>query len=114
MYTHCGTTVWVEAIPTEVQKFVVKGDGQARPSDLHDKLEVQPQNNFTAEEKLEMAMTMAEAIADLHGFQDGIMYVSIFLYMYIFLFVCLFVCLCMCIWRQNIVCSLDFATVLCF
>jgi hypothetical protein len=29
-------------------------------------------NNFTIEEKLQMAIDMAEAIADLHGYQGGV------------------------------------------
>jgi len=41
--------------------------------DLHDEAELKPLNDYTVEEKLEMALTMAESLADLHGFRDGVM-----------------------------------------
>eukprot|EP00934_Nitzschia_sp_Nitz4_P000629 Nitzschia sp. Nitz4//scaffold42_size132992//16750//18247//NITZ4_003381-RA/size132992-processed-gene-0.27-mRNA-1//-1//CDS//3329551664//629//frame0 len=70
-FGHCGTTVWVEAMPLELEPAIVPGDGYIKQVDLHDELDVRPQNNFTVEEKLEIALAMAESLADLHGFANG-------------------------------------------
>ncbi|CAJ1942930.1 unnamed protein product [Cylindrotheca closterium] len=72
MYGHCGSAVQVEAIPYEIEEVIVPGDGYAKAGDLRDELDVRPQNQYTATEKLEMALEMAESLADLHGFADGI------------------------------------------
>lgn len=73
MYSHCGTAVQVEPIPYEVEEVIVPGDGYVKSGELHDEQDVRPRNEFTATEKLEMALEMAESLADLHGFADGIM-----------------------------------------
>jgi hypothetical protein len=73
MFGHCGTAIWVEAIPYEVEEVIVPGDGYIKQEDLHDTLELNPQNDYTAEEKLDMAIAMAESLADLHGFEGGVM-----------------------------------------
>ena len=73
IYGHCGTSVWVEAIPNEVEEFIVPGDGYIEQEDLHDEHNLNPQNPYTAEEKLDIALAMAESLADLHGFKNGIM-----------------------------------------
>lgn len=73
MYSHCGTAVQVEAIPYEIEEVIVPGDGFAKPGQLRDEQDVRPRNDFTATEKLELALEMAESLADLHGFADGIM-----------------------------------------
>jgi len=72
IYGHCGTAVWVEAIPNEVEEVIIHGEGMAKQEDLHDELELKPLNDYTVEEKLEMALAMAESLADLHGFRDGV------------------------------------------
>lgn len=72
VYDHCALSIQVEAIPHEVEEYIVPGSGYIKQKDLHDELDVNPQNDYTATEKLEMALEMAESIADLHGFQDGI------------------------------------------
>lgn len=74
IYDHCGTAVRVEAIPFEVEDVIVP-DGFIKQKELHDESDVQPQNDYTATEKLEIALDMAESLADLHGFEGGIMYV---------------------------------------
>ena len=73
IFGHCGTGVWVEAIPYEVEEVIVPGDGYIKQEDLHDKDDVKPQNDYTPTEKLETALVMAESIADLHGFEGGVM-----------------------------------------
>lgn len=73
IYGHCGETVLVEAIPFEVEEYIVPGDGYIKQEDLHDKVDVTPLNKYTIEEKLQTAIEMAESLADLHGFKDGVM-----------------------------------------
>jgi len=72
IYGHCGSAVWVEAIPHEVEEVIIHGDGMANPEDLHYESELNSLNNYTVEEKLDMALTMAESLADLHGFHGGV------------------------------------------
>jgi hypothetical protein len=72
-YAHCGTTVLVEPLPFEVEEYVVPGEGYIKQEELHDEVDVTPLNNFTIEEKLHTALEMAESLADLHGFKDGVM-----------------------------------------
>ena len=72
IYGHCGYSVSVEAIPHEVEEYIVPGEGMIKQEELHDQDDVNPQNDYTATEKLEMALSMAESIADLHGFEDGL------------------------------------------
>jgi len=71
LYGHCGASVLTENLPIEVEENVVP-NGYIHTSELQDKDDVQPQNTFTPSEKLDMALRMAEALADLHGFKDGI------------------------------------------
>eukprot|EP00957_Ditylum_brightwellii_P104480 7959368-Ditylum_brightwellii.AAC.1 len=54
----------------ELEEFVVPY-GFIDQKDLNDKDDVDPQNKFTATEKLNIALAMAESLADLHGFKDG-------------------------------------------
>ena len=73
MYGHCGTSIWAEAIPYEVEEYVVPGEGYIQQKDLHDQDELKPQNKYNVHQKLTMALEMAESLADLHGFEDGVM-----------------------------------------
>jgi serine/threonine protein kinase len=72
MYGLCGASVTVQPIPYNVEEYVIHGKGMMKPKDLHDEDDVKPQNNYSATEKLEMALEMAESIAELHGFPDGV------------------------------------------
>jgi hypothetical protein len=74
IYGHCGSAVLVEAIPFEVEEVIIHGDGFLKPRNKND--ENSPLESFspyTPDEKLDIAIQMAESIADLHGFSDGIM-----------------------------------------
>jgi len=71
IYGHCAYSVWVEAIPHEVEEVIVKGEGMAKQEDLY-KDGFESLNDYTVEEKLDMAIDMAESLADLHGFKDGV------------------------------------------
>ena len=44
-----------------------------KKENLKDETDVNPQNDYTGTEKLEMALVMAESLADLHGFEEGVM-----------------------------------------
>jgi len=70
IFGHCGGTVWVEALIHEVEEVIVHGNGMAKQEDLPK--ELTPLNDYTVEEKLDIALAMAESLADLHGFRDGV------------------------------------------
>jgi len=71
IYGHCATSIYSEFLPKEAEEFIIIGDGDG--SDLNDKDDVDPKNLFSISEKLDMALQMAESIADLHGFKDGVL-----------------------------------------
>jgi serine/threonine protein kinase len=73
IYGTCGLGIISEFFPHgDMESVVVTGDGSMKAKKLHDGYELQPQNNLTAIEKLEIATQMAEALADLHGNKGGI------------------------------------------
>lgn len=74
IYGHCATSVHVEPVAYEVEEYVVPGSGYMKQKELKDSHDVDPQNDYTATEKLEMALEMAESIAELHGFKVGTSY----------------------------------------
>ena len=52
--------------------FLGGDDGDMMSKDLHDDAELKPQNNLTGNEKLVLALEMAEAVAVLHGHEGGL------------------------------------------
>ena len=72
MYGHCAFSVTVEAIDNEMEKYIIPGSGYADPEDLDDSEDVDPKNGYTVPEKLDIALAMAESLADLHGFAEGV------------------------------------------
>lgn len=72
IYGHCGTSVITEALPIEIESNVIAGEGYISSNPLHDSKHVDPKNDLTPREKLTLALEMAEAIAELHGFKDGL------------------------------------------
>ena len=71
IYGACSTSVAVEPALYDVYDSILPRDYIDPEKDLHDEFDVDPQNNFTAEEKLDIALTMAESLADMHGFEGG-------------------------------------------
>jgi hypothetical protein len=74
MYGHCGTSIFAEHMKEDVTPDIVPGHGYMLQKDL-DKLEttdVHPMNNLTLVEKLDMALVMAESLADIHGYKGGV------------------------------------------
>ena len=73
MYGHCGLSILAEWLPGgDLESMAVPTSGFIKQEDLHDEMDVNPQNNLTAIEKLVIAKEMAEALAVLHGFSEGI------------------------------------------
>jgi hypothetical protein len=58
-------------MPHEVEEIIIKGEGMAKQENLPK--ELTSFNDYTIEEKLDLALSMAESLADLHGFRDGVM-----------------------------------------
>jgi hypothetical protein len=73
IYGHCGSAVWVEAMSYEVEEIIIHGDGYLKQGDRNDGSPLESFSAYTPAEKLNIAIQMAESIADLHGFADGIM-----------------------------------------
>lgn len=71
IYGHCATSVFSEYLPVEAEKLIIPHSGMGKH--LHDEEEVKPQNKLTPSHQLKLALEMAESIADLHGFQDGVL-----------------------------------------
>ena len=71
-YGHCGFSIMAEAVQNELEELIVPNSGYADKEDLDDSQDVDPFNDFSPPEKLDIALAMAESIADLHGFEDGI------------------------------------------
>lgn len=76
IYGHCGFSVTAEVVPIEFEEVVVDHGGNGMYSrkkvENRNKGGIRPYNDFTPSEKLEFALEMAESLADLHGFEDGI------------------------------------------
>mmetsp|Transcript_2823 Transcript_2823/g.5888 ORF Transcript_2823/g.5888 Transcript_2823/m.5888 type:complete len:687 (-) Transcript_2823:20-2080(-) len=76
IYGHCGFSVTAEVVPIEFEEVVVDhgGDGMYSQKKVEKRNQdgIRPYNDFTPTEKLEFALEMAESLADLHGFEDGV------------------------------------------
>lgn len=71
IYGHCSTSMGVELVENEIEEHIVP-KGYMKQHELHDEKDVQPQNPFSPTEKLQIALQMAESIAELHGFKGGV------------------------------------------
>ena len=67
IYGHCGASVLVESLPFEVEEVIVPGDGWIKQEQLNDSQDLDIKNHYNASEKLDIALSMAEGIAELHG-----------------------------------------------
>ena len=68
IYGHGGLTILSETMPHEVAHSIVPGTRLRKQQSYYNNLDVMSANNITAEEKLDMAIEMAESLADLRGF----------------------------------------------
>ena len=73
IYGFCGVGILSEFFyHGDIEGDVTGGDGgYMHPADLHDETELKPQNNLTGIQKLVLSLEMAEALADLHGYPNG-------------------------------------------
>jgi hypothetical protein len=79
IYGHCAFSVLTEDMYEEMEFKIIEGEGYATAKQIAAwesnavvPRDVVPRNNFTATEKLDIALAMAESISDLHGFRDGV------------------------------------------
>lgn len=72
MFGHCAMSILVEPMPFELEEYIVPGSGMMQQVELDKYNDVHPMNDYTVPEKLEMALAMAESIADLHGYEGGV------------------------------------------
>jgi serine/threonine protein kinase len=72
IFGHCGTSILAETMPKEISEQIIPASGHAQQAELEHISDVRPKNNFTLMEKLNIALTMSESIADMHGFDGGV------------------------------------------
>jgi serine/threonine protein kinase len=72
IYGYCGTSVLVEAMASEVAySRIIPSDGLASQAELDNLDDAYPRNNLTIGEKLQLSLSMAESLVDLHEFREG-------------------------------------------
>mmetsp|Transcript_31945 Transcript_31945/g.70203 ORF Transcript_31945/g.70203 Transcript_31945/m.70203 type:complete len:592 (+) Transcript_31945:254-2029(+) len=69
IYGHCAVTVYTETLPGEIESNAVP-HSHMKQSEVDKNFG--PQNDWSPELKLSLALGFAEALADLHGFKDGV------------------------------------------
>lgn len=69
LYGYCGTTVAIEPIPYEVEEYVIPGTGYRK--DVVGSTDRVSANEYTVDEKWDMAIQMGESIAVLHNYKGG-------------------------------------------
>lgn len=72
VHGHCAFSVVTESLPGEMWDDVVPTHNVIDEGDLHDKDGVDNKNGMSPIEKLKLALNIAEALSDLHGFKDGV------------------------------------------
>ena len=72
IYGHCGVSVFTESLPGEIEQNAVPGDTRGHMKQREVDKHFGPQNNWSPELKLSLALLFAEAIADLHGYVGGV------------------------------------------
>lgn len=74
IYGHCAFSTLVEVVPIEFEQAMVYEEGYQEYEVVEKRNEngIRPFNNFTSSQKLGFALEMAESLAELHGFEDGV------------------------------------------
>ena len=74
IYGHCAYSTMAEVVPIEFEERAVPGEGYESQKSVEKRNTdgIRPYNNFTSTQKLVFALEMAESLADLHGFEDGV------------------------------------------
>src|SRR6056300_216331 len=71
IYGFCGQGILSEFFyHGDIERFAIPGDGHEDQD--YDREELEPQNDLTGKQKLILALEMAEGIAVLHGYSEGI------------------------------------------
>ncbi len=77
VYGHCAVSVLTEYLPKELDGIAAPYVSRYRQTKIVAKQKkennIKPINNLSVHEKLDITIQMAEAIADLHGFKDGVL-----------------------------------------
>lgn len=73
VFGHCATSVLTEFLPKELEGITTPFTSKTRQTNKYrrqiEEHKVAPLNSLTMHEKLKIAIQMAEALADLHGFR---------------------------------------------
>jgi len=76
VYGHCAVSVLTEFLPKELDGIAAPFESRRRQTRIVERQkeenDIKPINNLSIQEKLVISIQMAEAIADLHGFKDGV------------------------------------------
>lgn len=72
IYGFCGVGILSELFLHGDVEDLIDPVGNIKQEDLHDEDEVKPQNNLTSTQKLVIALEMAEGLAVLHGYKNGL------------------------------------------
>eukprot|EP00553_Chaetoceros_curvisetus_P003144 CAMPEP_0204615674 /NCGR_PEP_ID=MMETSP0717-20131115/3110_1 /ASSEMBLY_ACC=CAM_ASM_000666 /TAXON_ID=230516 /ORGANISM="Chaetoceros curvisetus" /LENGTH=409 /DNA_ID=CAMNT_0051628673 /DNA_START=269 /DNA_END=1495 /DNA_ORIENTATION=- len=71
IYGHCATSINSEFLPKEIEGMIIPTEGEG--SDIKEGGDVEIFNDLTPSMRLDISLQMAESIADLHGFKDGVL-----------------------------------------
>jgi hypothetical protein len=73
IYGFCGLSMMSEYLSMgDLMQHATPGGDRVNPVELNDSEDVDPQNYFSATEKLTLSLEMAEAIALLHSYKGGV------------------------------------------
>lgn len=67
IYGHCSGTVVTESALEDMSDYIVPFGGYLPKAGLSDEHDVDPLNNLTVAEKLDIALEMAECLSDMHS-----------------------------------------------
>lgn len=73
IHAHCGVSLFIESAVGTLEAELASTNGTIELHELGQlqRLDVHPLNNLTLAEKLDLALAMAESLADIHGFEGG-------------------------------------------
>jgi hypothetical protein len=73
IYGFCGLSMMSEYLSMgDLQNHATPGGDRSHPVTLNDSEDVDPKNDFSATAKLTLSLEMAESIALLHSYKDGV------------------------------------------
>ena len=72
IYGFCGIGILSEMFLHGDVEGLIQTEEDLKQEDLHDEEDVKPQNKLTVQQKLVIALEMAEGLAVLHGYTNGL------------------------------------------